>query len=246
MERIERELYYRADPVLALSEYTADAIAEHHGIGRDRIEVLPYPIDTDLFSPNGVEKPDDDRPTVLFVGRFNDSRKNTPLLLDAIDTLRKDIPDIRLLLIGDEPDRKLQQQIDALDLNEYVDAIDYVDNEKLPAYYRGADVFAIPSQQEGLAIVGLEAMACGTPVVSTRCGGPEEYVIDSETGYLVPVGDVDAFTNRLTTVVRKDKSREPMANRARELVVETYSRDQVGRKFRSELANRVKNIDLSP
>lgn len=91
-------------------------------------------------------------------------------------------PNIRLLLIGDEPGPKLLQQIDALEWNEHVKGIDYVDNEELPAYYRGADVFSIPSQHEGLAIVGLEVMACGKPIVSTRCGGPEEYVIDKERG----------------------------------------------------------------
>ncbi|SDY32964.1 glycosyltransferase family 4 protein [Halopenitus persicus] len=240
MEWIEGRTYRSADPVFVLSEHTADAVAQRHDIERDEIRVVPYPIDTDLFSPAGIEKPDCDRPTILFVGRFNDSRKNTSLLLQAIDTLREDIPDIRLLLIGDEPDPKLQQQIDALDLNDHVESIDYVDNEKLPAYYRGADVFAIPSQQEGLAIVGLEAMACGTPVVSTQCGGPEEYVIDGETGYLVSADDIDAFADRLTTVLHEDGSRESMANRAREVVVETYSREQVGRVFRTELENLAK------
>jgi len=201
MEWLEGRIYSRTDRILVLSEYTASTIAERHGIDRERIEVVPYPIDTEQFSPDGPEKPDDDRPTILFVGRFNDPRKNTTMLLEAVDRVREEIPDVRLLLIGDEPDESLRARIDELDFGDTVEWIDYVGNSDLPSYYRGADVFAIPSRQEGLAIVGLEAMACGTPVVSTKCGGPEEYVVDGETGFLVPSNDARALSERMGTVL---------------------------------------------
>ena len=66
----------------------------------------------------------------------------------------------------------------------------------LPGYYRGLDVFAISSWQEGLCVTGTEAMACGTTVVSTRCGGPEDYVWDRQTGRLSGFNARD-FASRL-------------------------------------------------
>src|SRR6185295_4667659 len=61
----------------------------------------------------------------------------------------------------------------------------FCQREGLRDYYNSLDVFVIPSHQEGLGIVGLEAMACGLPVVATRCGGTEDYVKNGANGYLV-------------------------------------------------------------
>ena len=66
----------------------------------------------------------------------------------------------------------------------------------LPDFYRSLDVFAISSWQEGLSVTGTEAMACGATVVSTRCGGSEEFVLDGETGRLSGFEPAD-FAGRL-------------------------------------------------
>lgn len=231
MEAIEGRLYRAADPVLVLSEYTADRIAEHHRLDRSRIEVVPYPIDTDLFNLDGPAKPADDRPTVLFVGRFNDPRKNTRLLLEAIATVKAEFPAVRLLLIGDEPNADLRRAIENYGLEDAVEWLDYVDNADLPDYYRGADAFAIPSKQEGLAIVGLEAMACGTPVVSTDCGGPEGYIRDGENGYLVDGAVATAFADRLCVLLGDRDVGDRLGTNARELIVEKYAASVVRSRF---------------
>lgn len=241
MEWLEGRIYRCTDRILVLSEYTASTIAQRHGIDRDRIEVVPYPIDTEQFSPEGPAKPDDDRPTILFVGRFNDARKNTPMLLEAVDRVREDVPDVRLLLIGDEPDESLRARIAELDLGDSVECIDYVDNDALPAYYRGADVFAIPSRQEGLAIVGLEAMACGTPVVSTRCGGPEEYVVDGDNGFLVPRDDEYALSQMMMKVL-SNPDRDGFGDPARTMIVNDFAATTVGTVF----VNAIESLPSNP
>jgi glycosyltransferase involved in cell wall biosynthesis len=235
MEAIEGRIFDRTDPLLALSDYTADGVADRYGINRSQIDVLPYPIDTELFRPLGPETPNDDRPTVLFVGRFNDPRKDTETLLNAVASVRESIPDVRLLLVGDEPNNRIERHITELGLEATVECIDYIDNESLPDYYRAADVFAIPSRQEGLAIVGLEAMACGTPVVSTRCGGPEQYVVDGETGYLVPRGDSTAFATRLREILQDVETRGRYGNSARSCIESEYAREQIQGELRNRL-----------
>ncbi len=72
---------------------------------------------------------------------------------------------------------------------------------RIPQLYRMADVWIMSSTSEGFGMPGLEAAACRCPVVSTRCGGPEDYVVDGQTGYLVPVGDHETMAERLLEVL---------------------------------------------
>ena len=76
-------------------------------------------------------------------------------------------------------------EIKRLDLDNVDNFLGSCERTDLPKFYQSIDLFVLPSTQEGLAIVGLEAMACGKPVISTRCGGPEEYIKDYGNGVLV-------------------------------------------------------------
>lgn len=230
LEFLERRAFECSEPTFVLSEYTADRAVEIHGLSRGDLEVVPYPVDADTFTPEG-ERVASEGPTVLFVGRFNDPRKNVPMLFEAFRDLRDDFPEARLLLVGAEPDERLRRAVKSNGIESAVEFVGRVPNESLPPYYRAADAFVIPSNQEGLAIVGLEAMACGTPVVSTRCGGPEQYVHEGETGYLVPRDDAVALSERLRTTLQDDDHRADMGAAARALVEETYAEDVVERRF---------------
>src|SRR6185295_9323300 len=87
---------------------------------------------------------------------------------------------------------------------------------------RTLDVFVVPSHQEGLCIAALEAMACGCPVVSTRCGGPEEFVLDDETGFLVG-SDPTEMADAILRILSAPKLRQRLGTAAREKVVRDYS-----------------------
>jgi glycosyltransferase involved in cell wall biosynthesis len=71
----------------------------------------------------------------------------------------------------------------------------------IPELYRKCDVWIMPSTSEGFGMPGIEAAACRCPIVSTRCGGPEDYVVDGTTGYLVPVADAQAMADALFKVL---------------------------------------------
>jgi glycosyltransferase involved in cell wall biosynthesis len=100
------------------------------------------------------------------------------------------------------------------------------------SFYQGIDGFVISSHQEGLALVGLEAMAQGVPVVSTRCGGPEEYVLPDETGYLASF-DADELAAVILTMLQPQNHARLSAN-ALALVRERYG----WQRFRAELLTR--------
>jgi glycosyltransferase involved in cell wall biosynthesis len=97
------------------------------------------------------------------------------------------------------------------------------------------DLFVIPSHQEGLCIAALEAMACGVPVVSTRCGGPEDYVIDGVTGQLV-ARDPAAMAAAVAAIAADRDRRRRLAAGALSWVREQASPEAARRTFRAHLA----------
>ena len=90
------------------------------------------------------------------------------------------------------------------------------------AVLAAADVFALPSQFEGLPMSVIEAMLCGLPVVATDISGPREQVVEGETGLLVPPGDVPALARALDTLVRDRVARESMGAAGRARALEMY------------------------
>lgn len=228
LRRIERRIFLHATNVFTLSGYTAQAIEADYGSIIYRSEVLPFPIDTETFSPDECKEPTNQ---VLFVGRYDDPRKNATILIDAVAHIQDSVPDVSLRLVGAEPPPKLRSRVDELGLGDVVKFINYIPNNQLPKYYRKADVFVIPSNQEGLAIVGLEAMACGTPVVATKCGGPEDYVIDGQNGVLVPRDDPKAMAQAISSFLENDDRRRAASEAARTEIEQRFSQSQLADEF---------------
>jgi glycosyltransferase involved in cell wall biosynthesis len=207
-----------AGSILALSEYTRRTLDMIAGAPLT-IGVLPMPVDADHFQP---------RPTAVtprrigFFGRLEDPRKNLELLLAALARANHAGAALTALLIG-TPDQRIGAMVRALGLDGRVEFLPYLPRSELRDWLQTLDVFVLPSHQEGLCIAALEAMACGCPVVSTRCGGPEEFVIDGETGFLVGF-DAAEMADTLTRVVANRALRERLAEGARRRVETHYTR----------------------
>lgn len=184
--------------VMGVSSYTVRQLAAH-GCPAERLRRLPIPVDTALFVPPAAPP----QSGVLgFAARFEDPRKNLPLALEALARLRRDGADVRLRLAGARPSDATLARVRGLGLEGWVEFVGELGLEQLSAFYAGLDLFVLPSHQEGLCIAGLEAMASGVPVVSTRCGGPEDYVRDGETGYLCD-GTPDSMANAISRALSR-------------------------------------------
>lgn len=215
LRRVERRVLETSDLLLPVSRYSAGCFA---ALGRTRpMTVLPVPVDTDRFRPAAGGAPG----VVGFAGRLGDPRKNLGLLLEAVALLRRRGRDVRLRLTG-RPLPAVAARMQALDIAGHVEWVGTLPHEALPGFYQSLDVFAMPSRQEGLGIVGVEAMACGVPVVSTRNGGAEDYVLDGETGLLAgfePAG----FADRLDAVLTGRALRDRLGAAARDLALRRYA-----------------------
>jgi glycosyltransferase involved in cell wall biosynthesis len=224
-ERYERRALKATHSVFALSEYTRAAV---QSIASGKVVVAPCGVDTDLFRP--AEKPDGSY--IVCVARFSDPRKNVRLLLDAYAMLQKRVaaaPD--LYLIGDPPSEEARLQLRSLGLAEKVRLIGPKRGEELAELYRNALFFVLTSNEEGLGIVILEAMASGLPVVSTMCGGPATAIVEGETGFLTPVGDAQALADAMEILLRDPVLFAYMGKEGRRIAEKRFSLAAAGKVF---------------
>ncbi len=194
-------LYPFADQVIVTSRGVADDMADYTGLARGHIEVVPSPVVPDKLLHTPQPRPehpwfhDDGPPIVLSVGELG-QRKGYDVLLRAFATLHTQRP-CRLLILGRG---KLQAELERLAAKLGIaDAVDFAGFQSNPfAFMAHADLFAFASRWEGLGFVLIEALAMGTPVVSTDCpSGPREILADGQYGELVPVDDHQAMARAM-------------------------------------------------
>jgi glycosyltransferase involved in cell wall biosynthesis len=226
----------RSGSILSLSQYTKRELDRVAGTAVVRA-VLPMPVDSSLFSPKPGARV---RGRIGYSGRLDDPRKNLDLLLESLALMRGAGQDVSALLIGGHADQKLRRRVEQLGISDAVEFSPYVPPELLRERLRTLDVFVLPSHQEGLCIAALEAMACGCPVVSTRCGGPEEFVIDGETGFLVDSNPIE-MADAVTRITGNEVLRQRLAEGARDLVVRDYSIAKAEGVFWSAFEDRFSN-----
>ena len=187
---------YRSVPFEAISESTADDLAAR-GVARSRITVIHPGIDTEAYTPNPAER--SPVPLVVYLGRLK-RYKRVDLIIRAFADMRH--PTAHLAIAGAGDHRVALERLAAsLDLGERVKFLGFVSEAQKVALLRSAWVLAFTSPKEGWGITNLEAAACATPVVASSSPGLRESVVDGETGFLVPHGDLPALASALRRVV---------------------------------------------
>jgi glycosyltransferase involved in cell wall biosynthesis len=169
-------------------------------------------------------------PVLGFAGRLSDPRKNIALLLDALVLLQKEGLAVSCRLAGQAPTAALKQAVHDRGLAERVTFLGRLEKAALARFYRELDLFVVPSEQEGLSIVALEAMAAGLPVVSTRCGGPEDFVIDGETG-LLAAHDAVSVAAAIRRLVEDAALRGRLGAEAARRIRRDYAFEAVAERF---------------
>ncbi|MGY5763675.1 glycosyltransferase family 4 protein [Brachybacterium sp. DNPG3] len=205
-----RDLHNRCDLTLAPSRSTRDQLEEH---GVERVKLWGRGVDTSLFSPSlrserlRARYAEPDERLVVYVGRLAPEKQ--------VEDLRvvHDIPGVRLLIVGDGPERDTLRR--AMPRARFVG---FRSGTDLATHLASADLFVHPGELETFGQTLQEAMASGLPVVAPRRGGPVDIVDPSRTGHLYTPGMLDELRESVTDLLFDDAKRRAMGRAALESV----------------------------
>ena len=174
------------------------------GATDEKIELFHNSIDLDKFTNKLTPKSTNDK-VVLFVGRLAEE-KGVKFLIKAIPEILRKVSSVKFIIIGAGSQEVVLKNLSKkLQVSEKVLFKGNILNKELPRYYSQADILVIPSLSEGHALVPIEALACGTPVVGTRIDGIIETVVDGYNGLLIEPKDHMSLASAITRVLSDDK-----------------------------------------
>jgi glycosyltransferase involved in cell wall biosynthesis len=215
LARLEARNARSADLVICTSRYSGTQARRHYGIDEDRVRIVPEGIWSEEWAGLGeralAERAARDRGPVLLSVARQYRRKNTQSLLRAFASLRRTHSGAALRIVGEGPElpslRSLAGQLGIEDVVSFVGSLDGMSS--LQKEYARADIFCLPSLQEGFGIVYLEAMAAGLPIVAARAGAVPEVAPEEEVSLLVPPDDDQALAEALHRLAESpDRRRE--------------------------------------
>ena len=232
----EGEAAKNATLTVTISKYSAEKIVQFYGVDKAKIRIVPNGVDTRRFKPSesgekikrqiGV----DSKLCVLFVGRLI-PRKGLSFLVEAAEQIVEEHSQTVFLIVGDGPQKQHQRSdLEKRNLTGNFVFLGDVNESALPAVYNCADVFVLPSIQEGQGIALLEAQATAKPVVAFDVGGVREAVSDKETGLLMKPNSSD-LADAVMKLLGSFSLREQMGSKGRKFVVDNFSWDVCAQKM---------------
>lgn len=242
----EKEIVQAAHRILALTQRERESLIRLYDAPAKKIGVVPCGVNLDSFYPQpkaaarsklGLAADDI---ILLYVGRF-ESIKGLNTLLAAMHYLRGNRR-LRLVIVGGDDDetpefRAMAQTTRELGIEEKVNFIGRIDQHSLPLYYGAADVLVMPSYSESFGMVGLEALACGRPVVTTPVGAVDSLVRNAQAGCVIPDHSSRSLADGIQTVISDHTI--PAADRIRRSIL-GYSWSRVASAVIAEYANLIR------
>lgn len=221
----ERRIYRSSTGVFVFSDFVRDSLIREFDVEPDRVHTLYAGVN--LASPRTLpigEK----QPVVLFVGR-DFERKGGPLLVDAFQRVRTEIPEARLIIAGCRPDIRAP----GVDVRGFIDKNTAAGESELTDLYRSAAVFTMPSHFEPFGIPYAEAMHFGVPCVAVNHCAMPEIVSHGTTGLLVPPGRADELAQALIALLCDQQRAREMGAAARARAQRLFTWEVVARKMQT-------------
>lgn len=191
-----------------------------------------HEIKTEIFSTN------EDTLIIISVAELHE-RKGLKYLIKAISEVKEKYPNIKLVIIGEGPDRKnLENLIEDLKLEDHVTLLGR--RKEIPKLLKSSNIFVLPSRREAFGLVNLEAMITPLPVIASKVGGIPEIVKDDETGILVTPENEKELAQALRTLIADSSLREKMAGNGFLRVKENFSAQKMAKEYEKLYADILK------
>jgi glycosyltransferase involved in cell wall biosynthesis len=228
LSRQELELAQNCGIIVTVSKYSFKKILTYYDVEASKIRVVPNGVDCDRFKPRfGSDELKQqlglgNNRVVLFVGRLI-PRKGLSYLVEAAEQIVKEAGNVEFVIAGDGPMRDgLIAWLKRLEILDKFVFLGDISDGLLPKLYNCADIFVLPSIQEGQGIALLEAQASGKPVVAFDVGAVSESIIDGQTGLLTEPNS-QRLSSSLLRLLADAPLREKMGTNGREFVCKNYS-----------------------
>ena len=190
---------FKRNRFIVISPSTKEDIVRR-GVDPGRVDVVLCGLDHSRYRNLGLER--FERPTIVHLGRLR-KYKSVEVVMRAMRIVLAQVPDARLVIIGDGPHKKaLEAEAAGLGLGEAVEFKGFMGGGELVEYLNKSHLLFNPSPKEGWGLTVVEANACGVPVVASDRPGLRDSVRDGETGFLVPYGDEEAFARKAVRLFR--------------------------------------------
>ena len=240
---LEGMLMRRADGLTTASQDLADRAVTFFGLARE-VEIVPSPVDLSVFRPGSRR---DDRVRVCFVGRL-DQRKGADVLLEAIPLVLARNPAVEFrivgrdsLLLADRTDRSFDHRV------RFEGPVPL---GGVATVYQESDIAVVPSYYDNAPFTCVEAMASGIPVIGTNAGGMPEYVVDGESGIIIPPGDPLALAAAIVRLAGDAPLRRRLGSAARVRAEKRFDHRQVAEQmeahYRALMARAVSHSSRRP
>jgi len=219
-----------------------EKLNELYNYDAENIIIIPPGVDVHHYYP---PKEEDEKAKTSLPEKYVfclsriDTNKGHDLLLHAWDIVRKEVPDVDLVIGGGSPKPKTRELgvfasmdkiIEEAGMQERVQKIGYVANEMMRPYYQQAELFVMPSLFEPFGMTSQEAMACGTPVIASKFGGIRNTIRDGYNGYLVDPSKAQEFARAIMKLLKDDTQRAIIGKNAYKVIMEKYSWEAIARR----------------
>lgn len=221
---ILKEVYNNADYRISVGGALKKAIEAY---SYKKVEVIPNIVDIDKFSIDYSNRNNDEF-TFISICHLKEN-KNVDLTIKAFNEVLKVHNNARLIVVGDGPEKEnLIDLSKKFNINSRIDFVGAISREDLNKYINKANAFVLPSKYETFGIVYIEALACGLPIITSKCGGPEDF-FSEEIGYMIPVGDVNKLEKAMFSIIKNITKFN--ANYLREYVENRFSNKVISEKI---------------
>lgn len=230
-----------ANTIIVPSKAYKTKLSNMH-INPNKLQVIPYGIDTKKFQNNNGEAFKakyglQGSKIILSVGRLN-YQKGFQYLIKAMPTVLKQIPNVKLVIVGEgEQLSYLRQLTKSLSLEKSIVFTGAITQTEIPHAYAAADIFVLPSLFESFGISLVEAQASGKPVIATRVGGAPETLIDGQTGFLIDSRDSNKLSISILRLLSDNDLAHKMGINGLEFVQDKFGIQNIVEKIISSYEN---------
>ena len=174
---------------------------------------------------------------IIYVGRLVE-KKGVSTLIDSIRLLKKDYPEIKATLVGDGPERAtLVQQCIESGINNQVEFVGSIANDRVPEFYQSAKIAVVPSiiakdgDQEGLGLVAVEALGCGCATIASNLPALSDVVKHGENGLVFSAGEAIALKDSIRSILDDESLYNHLVNNSHQSVIDKFDWQPVGKRY---------------